>query len=409
MGTGKRRLNREGSIWQRRDGRWTGAAYVLTTSGVFKRVYVYGHTRDDVHTKLVRLQAESDRGIPRPDRASKVGEYLDCWLASVAKPAIRPTTYAKYETMVRLYLRPGLGRHRLDRLSVPTAQAFFNSRLSAGDSIAKVHVMRVVLSAALTRAMREELVSRNVARLVTLPPAPVLDRRPWSVEEARRFLQTARRDPLYAAFTFLLAYGLRRGEVLGLSWNDVNFDQGVIHIRRQMVRAGGRLHLGPVKTTAGVRELPLLAIASEALIEHEANQLLGKPATKWDRERLIFTTASGQPVEPRNIGRSFERIVRKAGLRPIRLHDLRHTTASLLKKLSVSPRDAMVILGHSNISVTLGIYTHGDEDSQRDALERLDQALRLRARATAPGQSDTAVAVTSSVTQDDPRVREDQG
>jgi hypothetical protein len=73
MGTGKRRLNREGSIWQRRDGRWTGAAYVLTTSGVFKRVYVYGHTRDDVHTKLVRLQAESDRGIPRPDRASKVG------------------------------------------------------------------------------------------------------------------------------------------------------------------------------------------------------------------------------------------------------------------------------------------------------------------------------------------------
>jgi integrase len=376
---------------------------------VFKRVYVYGHTRDDVHTKLVRLQAESDRGIPRPDRASKVGEYLDYWLASVAKPAIRPTTYAKYETMVRLYLRPGLGRHRLDRLSVPTAQAFFNSRLSAGDSVAKVHVMRVVLSAALTRAMREELVSRNVARLVTLPPAPAHDRRPWSVDEARRFLQATRRDPLHAAFTFLLAYGLRRGEVLGLSWDDVDFDQGVIHVRRQVVRAGGRLHLGPVKTTAGVRELPLLEIARKALVEHEAKQLLGNSVSEWDHEKLIFTTASGRPVEPRNIARSFERIVRKAALRPIRLHDLRHTTASILKKLGVSPRDAMVILGHSNISVTLGIYTHGDEDSRRDALDRLDQVLRPPSRVTAASSVGNAAAVTSAVTQPDPRAREDQG
>ena len=305
---------------------------MLTTSGVFKRVYVYGHTRDDIHTKLVRLQAESDRGIPRPERASKVREYLDYWLASIAKPAIRPTTYAKYETMVRLYVRPGLGRHRLDRLSVPTMQAFFNSRLTAGDSIAKVHVMRVVLSAALTRAMREELVSRNVARLVALPPAPARDRRPWSVEEARRFSQAARRDPLHAAFTLLLAYGLRRGEILGLSWDDVDFDQGVIHVRRQVVRAGGQLHLGPVKTTAGVRELPLLEIARDALIEHAAKQLLGNSVSEWDRERLIFTTASGRPVEPRNIGRSFERIVRKAGLRPIRLHDLRHTNSLALEE-----------------------------------------------------------------------------
>jgi integrase len=257
--------------------------------------------------------------------------------------------------------------------------------------------------------MREELVSRNVARLVTLPPAPARDRRPWPVDETRRFLQAARRDPLYAAFTFLLAYGLRRGEVLGLSWDDVNFDQGVIHIRRRVVRAGGRLHLGPVKTTAGVRELPLLEIAKCALIEHEAKQLLGKPVNEWGRERPIFTTASGRPVEPRNIGRSFERIIRKAGLRPIRLHDLRHTAASLLKRLGVSPRDAMVILGHSNVSVTLGIDTHGDEASRRDALDRLDQALRMVPCPAPDSPADTLAAVTSAVTQADPRAREDQG
>ncbi len=324
---------------------------------------------------------------------------MDYWLAGVAKPAVRVTTYAKYETMIRLYLRPGLGRHRLDRLSVPTVQAFFNARMAAGDSTAKVQVMRVVLGAALTRAMREELVSRNVARLATLPSAPSQHRRPWSPDEAGQFLQAARRDPLYTAFVFLLIYGLRRGEVLGLSWDDIDYDQGVIYVRRQVVRVGGQLHLGPVKTSAGVRELPLLGIARDALIQHESHQILGNLPNEWSRERLIFTTAGGRPVEPRNLARSFHRVVQGAGLRPIRLHDLRHTTASLLKRLRVSPQDAMVILGHSNIAVTLGIYTHGDEDSRRDALTQLDQLLSQARRTAANGQPNTAAAVTSAVTK----------
>jgi hypothetical protein len=156
MAKGKRRANREGSVWQRRDRRWTGAAYVLTTAGTFKRTYVYGGTRDEAHAKLVRLQESSARGIPLPDHPWKVGEYLDYWLANVARPAVRPTTYAKYELIVRLYLRPGLGPHRLDRLSVQVVQSFFNARLVAGDSVALVHITRTVLSTALACAMREE-------------------------------------------------------------------------------------------------------------------------------------------------------------------------------------------------------------------------------------------------------------
>lgn len=382
---GKRRSNREGSIWQRQDGRWTGAAYVLTTEGIFKRIYVYGRTREEVHGQLVKLQERSARGLPHPGRAWKVGEYLDYWLADVAKPAVRPTTYAKYELMVRLYLRPGVGRHRLDRLSVATVQSFFNARLASGDSVAKVHIMRMVLGAALTRAMREELVSRNVARLATLPAAPVKDRRPCPADEARRFLEASRSDPLHPAFVLMLVYGLRRGEVLGLSWQDVDFDEGLIRIRRQLVRVGGRLHLGPVKTRAGARELPLLGIAHEALVEQENRRVLGGCPNEWTCEDLVFTTVNGQPVEPRNLGRSFERIVQAAELRTIRLHDLRHTTASLLKKLGVPARDAMVILGHSRISVTLEIYTHVDEESRREAVGRIDHL--LSARIKQPGES----------------------
>ena len=113
---GKRRANNEGSIWQRQDGRWTGAAYVLTSEGILKRTYVYGRTREDVHGKLVKMQDRSAQGIPVPAKAWKVGEYLDYWLTEVAARSVRPTTYAKYEVMIRLYLKPGLGRHRLDRL-----------------------------------------------------------------------------------------------------------------------------------------------------------------------------------------------------------------------------------------------------------------------------------------------------
>src|ERR1019366_5721363 len=367
----KRRSNNEGSIWQRQDGRWTGAAYVRTTSGTFKRTYIYGRTRDDVHAQLVQLQDKSARGIPQPTSAWKVGEYLDYWLAEVAKPMVRPTTYAKYEVMVRLYLRPGLGRHRLDRLSVATVQAYLNGRLHGGDSPAKVHEIRMVLGAALTRAMREELIQRNVARLATLPSAPTARRQPWSPAEARQFLHAARSDSQYPAFVLLLVYGMRRGEVLGLGWREVDFETGVLRIRQQLLRTGNSLRLGPVKTAAGRRELPLLGIARDALHHQEDMQILGGPATDWTRHELVFTTRTGYPVEPRNLGRSFRRIADQAGLRPIRLHDLRHTTATLLKTLGVSPRDAMEILGHSRIAVTMEIYTAADDTSRRDAITRL--------------------------------------
>lgn len=185
----------------------------------------------------------------------------------------------------------------------------------------------------------------------------------------------ARSDPLYPAFVILLLYGLRRGEVLGLSWRDVDSEQGVIRIRQQLIRAGGRLQLGPVKTSAGRRELPLLGLAVHVLADHAGMRILGNGSDEWAGHELVFTTRNGHPVEPRNLGRSFERLREGAGLRPIRLHDLRHTTATLLKDLGVPPRDTMEILGHARIAVTMEIYTAADDGSRRDAISKLNQLL----------------------------------
>lgn len=375
---GRQRLNGEGTIsGPRKDGRYVGAFYALTTAGTRKRVYVYGRTREEAHDLLVQEQAKAARGIPVPAQSWKLGAYLDYWLEHVIKPTRRPATFALYEMTIRLHLAPALGKYQLKRLSVPIVQTFINGQVRDGQSVRNVQIMRQVLSAALSRAVREELVSRNVARLVELPtwePAVVV---PWSSPEALAFLTAAADDPLFPAFVLLLLYGMRRGEVLGLRWQDIDLGNQMIHVRQQIQRVQGQLHVGPVKTRAGSRDLPLLGLARIALATRQDQQDADRAnlGSAWADTGLVFTTRTGRPIEPRNLVRSFIRICDDNSIRKIRLHTIRHTTASLLKDLGVPARDAQIILGHAHISTTQQIYTHVDEAARLDALGRLNKLL----------------------------------
>ena len=370
----RRRVNGDGSVYKRQqDGHWVGAFYSHTVSGARKRVVVYGKTLAEARDKLGKAQQQARAGVPVPDQAWTLGRYLEYWLEHVVKRNRRPATYALYETIVRLYLAPGLGTKSLSRLSVPAVQMFLNQRLEKGDSIRKVHVMRTVLSSALSRAVREELVTRNVARSIELPEWQRRTLRPWTVDEAKRFLAASKPDPLYAAFVLLVLCGLRRGEALGLDWSDIDFDAGAIHVRQQIQRIRGELVLGPVKTHAGRRTLPLLDPARQALKLQAERQATYRAdmGSAWPPTDLVFTTRTGRPIEPRNLVRSFRRICDDNKIRIITVHHLRHTVASLLKDLHVPPRDAQVILGHARISTTLEIYTDAGDEAQRDALTRL--------------------------------------
>lgn len=375
---GRQRLNGEGTIsGPRKDGRYVGAFYALTTAGTRKRVYVYGRTREEAHEQLIQEQAKAARGIAVAAQPWKLGPYFDYWLEHIIKPTRRPATYALYEMTVRLHLAPELGKYPLKRLTVPVVQAFFNRQLRAGQSVRNVHVMRQVLSVALSRAEREELVARNVARLVELPPWEPTEVVPWSSPEALAFLTAAADDPLFPAFVLLLLYGMRRGEVLGLRWQDIDLDNQIIHVRQQIQRVQGQLHIGPVKTRAGSRDLPLIGLARGALASRQARQKADRTnlGSAWTDTGLVFTTRTGRPVEPRNLVRSFIRICDDNGIRKIRLHAIRHTTASLLKDLRVPARDAQIILGHAHISTTQQIYTHVDEAARLDALTKLNKLL----------------------------------
>ena len=241
-----------------------------------------------------------------------------------------------------------------------------------------MQILRQILSAALSRAVREELVSRNVARLAELPTWEPGLIAPWSSAEALAFLQAAADNPLFPAFVLLLLYGMRRGEVLGLRWEDVDTDTGVIRVRQQIQRIQGQLHIGPVKTRAGSRDLPLIGLAKDALGTRRQAQDADRASLGrcWTDTGLVFTTRTGRPVEPRNLVRSFMRHLPGRQDPPdTGTRAPAHHRVAPLKDLGVPARDAQVILGHAHITTTQQIYTHVDEVARLGALTKLNQLL----------------------------------
>ena len=238
-----------------------------------------------------------------------------------------------------------------------------------------VHQAWTVLRSALSNAVRDEVVARNVAALVRVPLPRPPRTRPWSADEGRRFLESAHddNDPLYAAYVLLLVLGLRRGEVLGLAWADVDLAQGEVQVSWQLQRIAGHLLRRPLKTAASEAPLPLPGICVGALTERKAEQSGDERAAgpAWDDSGLVFTTRYGRPIEPRNFHRHFQRRCEKAGVPVVKVHTTRRTCASILVALDVHPRVAMQILRHSQIAMTMNVYSEVSSSETREALRRL--------------------------------------
>ena len=405
------RANGEGSIYPYRKG-YAAYVWVTTPSGEAARKYVYGQTREIVHDKWVKLQAKADEA-PIPTKTPTLAQYLTRWLTEVVEPNLEPATHAYYETMARLYIMPALGNKRLDRLQTRDVQTWLNKlakvcqccvqgkdaarpegkqRCCAVGACCKNHAgrrtvqaARNTLRAALNHAKdSDELVSRNVAALVKVPSPPRRRRKgsAWSVEEGSRFLASARDagDPFYAAYVLILVNALRKGEVLGLTWPSADLDKTELDIAWQLQRVGKKLiHKKRIKTEDSDADdtLPIPEICSAALrLRHEEQDAArDKAGNRWQASDLVFTTRWGTPIEPRNFNRSFDRRCAKAGVPRIRVHDTRHTCASLLAAMDVHPRVAMQILRHAKIAMTMEVYTEVPDEITRAALKKLGDSL----------------------------------
>ncbi|MEU7167423.1 site-specific integrase [Streptomyces morookaense] len=374
----KRNPNGAGTITKRKDGRYQCAVYVLQPDGTRARKFAYGKTWAECDAKRRVLLDKAENGVPVPTRSAKLAEWLPYWLDNVVKPRRKLSTYDKYEAHVRLYLVPRLGAKRLESLAVADVRRFL-AQLARDTTPATAKEAHRVLRSALSSACREELISRNVAQLVEPPRTKPRELTPWTLDETLDFLAVARKDPLYAAFVLAIAMGLRRGEIVGLRWSDLDLDNRVLYVRQQTQRRRGVLYDDDPKSRRR-RAVPLPAMCIAPLRWHRMRQaeVRVRAGETWQESGHVFTTRTGRPVEPRNVYRSFTRIAGDAGLRVIRLHDARHGTATLLTAAGVAPRVVMEILGHSQISITMEVYTHVVQDTQREAMSHMDRLLRRR-------------------------------
>ncbi|WP_028802733.1 tyrosine-type recombinase/integrase [Streptomyces sp. 142MFCol3.1] len=377
-GQRKRNPNRAGTITKRKDGRHQCAVYVLQPDGTRARKFAYGKTWQECDTKRRELLAKVDQGVPVPTRSAKLSEWLPYWLDNVIKPRRKLSTYDKYEAHVRLYLVSLLGSKRLESVGVADVRRFL-VRLEKETTPATAKESHRVLRPALSSACREELIARNVAKLVEAPRTDDRELKPWTLDETLDFLAASRRDPLYAAFVLAIAMGLRRGEIIGLRWLDLDLDNRVLYVRQQTQRRSGVLYDDDPKSRRR-RVVPLPALCIAPLRWHRMRQSVAraKAGEQWHESGYVFTTGTGRQVEPRNVYRSFTRIADSAGIRVVRLHDARHGTATLLTAAGVAPRVVMEILGHSQISITMDVYTHVVQDTQREAMSHMDRLLRKR-------------------------------
>jgi integrase len=349
---------------------------------------VYGRTRREVQEKLRQRQTEFESSGTVLDQSTTVANWLDHWVSvilpiRVANGTLAQSTFANYCDWVHKHITPFLGNIRLARLSPSDVDSLIASKRDRFRPNS-LRLIRATLRKALTDAQRQGLVVKNAAAL-SEPVRVVKQTQKWLSEtEARSLLKQVRGDRFEALYVLCLSTGLRRGEALALSWDDVDFDQRTLLVRRAIKRVQTldesgprtRLELGPTKTQSSVRTQLMPQVCIEALRKHRARQATEKLASAdWDYPDLIFTTAKGSRIDPANFAKWLSKHCIAAGLGHRNPHQLRHSVATLLLAQNVPLHEVSEILGHSSVSVTKDVYGHLTAERRRAAADAMDRVL----------------------------------
>jgi integrase len=262
---------------------WAATVDLGFVNGKRKRKYFYGKTRREVAEMLKVALREQQQGLPVAIERQTVAQFLTKWLEDAAKPTVRPSTYTGYEVLVRVHIIPALGRIQLQQLNPPHVQAFLKQQRESGFSNRTVQYIHAVLRRALSQAVKWGAVSRNVTTLVDPPRVQHTEIQRWTPEQARTFLEAMKRDRLEALYSVALAIGLRHGEALGLRWDDVDLDKGILIVRAALQRVGGELRLLETKTNRSRRVISLPQVTITALRAHKIRQIEDrlKAGTAW--------------------------------------------------------------------------------------------------------------------------------
>jgi integrase len=382
MARHKERANGDGDVWPRKNKEGKITSYRGAYFGPDgKRRYVSGKTKEEARARKRQAQADADRGLVFDAENLKVGEYLDRWLTDSVRDTVRQRTFERYESIVRVHIKPALGRVKLKALTPNHVRSLYRQKLDSGLAPRTVNYIHTTLHKALKDAVSDGLLPRNAATGVKPPRPEKPEIHPLSSEQARKLIATAHEigDRFAALYVLALHCGLREGELLGLRWDDVDLSGSTtrLHIRRTLseTRTG---HIFEKPKNGKGRSVKLSQKATEALKSHRKRQNEERLSvgTLWQDNDLVFPTTTGTTMTCTNLlGRHFKPLLRSAELPAIRLHDLRHTCATILLMAGKHPKYVQELLGHASINITLDTYSHVIEGMDGGLADAMDEVL----------------------------------
>jgi len=364
-----RRSPGEGSLTQRKDGRWQAS---LQVGGVRKAVY--GKTRQEVAGKLEALKRQAAQAGALPNAGKRtLNDLLDAWL-EVKAATVKPRTLADYEDICARYIRPTLGKVRLDRLTPDRVQRLYAHYQKQGKSRTALKCHRA-LSQALALAVRWGWLASSPCARVDPPKHRYQRKELWTLDQVQTFLNGSKGHWLYPLWLTLLASGCRLGEAMALTWADVDLDAGTLQVCKTLQRVNGEILITEPKTKSGERLIALPSEVVQVLKQQRGRQIFAQ-AQGWQNPLgLVFPSPFGRPLQRSVVSHCLRRECRRLALPPMTPHGLRHLHASLLLAAGLPVPAVSQRLGHANPGVTMAIYAHALHKDDRAAAEALSRAL----------------------------------
>jgi len=366
----RRRGNNEGSIYQRKDGLWSGQ---VSLGG--RRLTKYGKSQKEVRQWLKEMLTKIDGGLTYEGTEITLERFIENWLSG-KELSRRPKTVLQYRQIARQHILPVMGKMRLQDIQPAHIKQLYTLKKDEGRGDRTVQLIHSTLHTALKQAVREGILGRNPVAAVERPKVEQAEMQILSEEQAHEFLIAISGSQFKAIYHLALTTGMREGELLGLKWPDINWVTAILFVQRQLQHIPGQgFILLPPKTKAGRRQLKLGQATLDALDAHRKRQALAKEVAgeRWQENDLVFPSTIGTPLYYKRMTTEFKRILKQAGLPDIRFHDLRHTSLSSLMEMGTPINTVQRRAGHSKASTTVNVYGHSTVHSQDEAADKIEE------------------------------------
>lgn len=386
----------EGSIRKRGANRWEARVTTGHDPATGRQIQksLYGRTREEVAKKLTEIKSSLDNGTYVEPSKMKVGEWIQSWLLNYARMRIKESTYENYKALISAYIVPGIGAKALNELKTKDLQIFYNrlhergkigryggKNADKGLSASTIKHVHNIIHQALSQACKESLIRNNPDDACVLPKGEKRKITTLPIDDLAIFLQEASKGNHYALFYLDLCTGLRRGELLGLQWTDIDFEKGILIVKRQLNRVNKQLHFSTLKTANSNRIIKLPDSALDVLNLHKQAQIerRHKAEPVWEEHDLVFCNELGGPLDPSGIYHYYKRLLKRSGFSSYRFHDLRHTFATIALQNGVDVKTIQETLGHYSAAFTLQVYGHVTRQMQDAAAKKIDAFLTKKA------------------------------